>query len=92
MTNETFRNEFKAELEALPDGIMEKENALAKLQEFEDIYSPLYDQFFDRYEGTGSADDAVNGGYATVRCIRDFLQKRENNISRMVKYVEKILE
>lgn len=91
MTNEGFRNQFCDELSALSEGMMEKENALSKLQEFEDIYSPLYGQFFDRYKGTGTANDAVNGGYASVKCIREFLQKRENNISRMVKYIEKTL-
>lgn len=76
---------------ATADGCFEKQHALDRLQLFEDVYGPLYEQFFERYEGTGTADDAINGGYATAKCIRDFLQKREDNIDRMIKFCEKTL-
>ena len=92
MTNDKFADDFCARLSGLSEGCFEKQRALDKLQEFEDIYGPLYEQFFERYEGTGTADDAINGGYATAKCIRDFLEKRESNIDRMIKFCEKTLE
>ncbi len=92
MTNEGFREAFYDRLLGLSDGMLEKEAALARLQEFEDIYEPLLDQFFARYPGTGSSKDAIDGGYATARCIRDFLEKRAENIQRMIDYCEKILK
>lgn len=91
MTNDSFRQQFCEKLLGLSNGIFEKELALSKLQEFEDIYSPLYDQFFDRYPGTGSSDNAVNGGYASIRCIRDFLNNREKYIQKMVDYCNSVL-
>ena len=91
MTNDGFRQEFCDKLLGLSEGMFEKEAALKRLQEFEDVYGPLYEQFFERYPGTGSAKEALNGGYATAKCIRDFLEKRENNIQKMVDYCDKIL-
>jgi len=91
MTNKEFRDDFYERILGLSDGLLEKETALAKLQEFEDIYSPLYDQFFERYPGTGNSYDAVNGGYASIKCIKDFLAQRENYIQKMVDYCEKVL-
>ena len=91
MTNDAFCEEFCAKLSGLSEGNFEKQRALDRLQEFEDIYGPLYPQFFARYEGTGSAEDAINGGYATAKCIRDFLEKREKYIERMIKFVNKTL-
>lgn len=91
MTNEGFREAFYDRLSGLSEGLLEKEAALVRLKEFEDIYGPLYEQFFERYPGTGSAKDALQGGYATSRCIRDFLEKRAENIQKMIDYCEKIL-
>ena len=91
MTNDKFADEFCAKLSGLSEGCFEKQHALERLQLFEDTYGPLYEQFFDRYEGTGTADEAINGGYATAKCIRDFLEKREDNIDRMIKFCEKTL-
>lgn len=91
MTNDNFRSEFCEEMLALPEGIMNKDNALEVLNTFEGTYSPLYDQFFARYEGTNTSDDAINGGYASVKCLREFLEKRENNLKLMTKYIERIL-
>ncbi len=91
MTNDKFAEEFCTKLSGLSEGCFEKQHALERLQLFEDTYGPLYAQFFERYEGTGTADDAINGGYATAKCIRDFLQKREGNIDRMIKFCEKTL-
>lgn len=91
MTNEGFRNEFCAELEALPQTIMEKEHALSVLEAFEKSYGPLFEQFYERYEGTGTAEDALNGDYSTSKSIRNFLQKRENHLNGMIKFVERTL-
>lgn len=91
MTNEGFREAFYVRLTGLSDGVFERSAALAALQEFEDIYSPLYDQFFARYPGTGKSQNAVSGGYASIQCIRDFLSQRAENIQKMIDYCEKIL-
>lgn len=87
MTNAGFRNEFNQTLLSLSDSVFEKETALARLAEFDAVYGPLFEQFFERYYGTGTAEEALNGGYATSRCIRAFLEKRENYIQNMVDYV-----
>lgn len=92
MTNDGFYNRFCERLTGLSETNFEKSAALERLDEFTDIYSPLFPQFFSRYEGTGTAEEAVNGGYATPKCIRDFLNLREKNIDRMVKYCEKTLK
>ena len=91
MTNEGFRNDFYERLSGLSTGIFEKETALAKLSEFEAVYSPLYKQFFERYRGTGSTSNAIDGGYASSKCIREFIERRENYIQPMIDYCEKIL-
>ncbi|MGN0611529.1 MAG: hypothetical protein ACI4JI_07065 [Ruminiclostridium sp.] len=72
----------------MSDTTFEKTAAMALLYSFVDIYSPLYDQFFERYPGTGSADDAVNGSYGSAGCIRGFFNKRSSAINKMVKYCE----
>ncbi len=92
MTNEGFRNEFYDRLTGLSEGEFEQSAALERLEEFEDIYSPLYDQFFERYPDTGSKDEALEGGYASSQCIRDFLEKRADNIDKQIKYCERILK
>ena len=69
----------------------QKDAALAALQEMEDAYAPLYDQFFARYPGTGNSSNAIHGGYASIQCIRDFLTKRAGNIQKMIDFCEKIL-
>ena len=92
MTNDNFEQRFYERLSGLSEGYFEKQLALERLQEFEDVYGPLYEQFFARYEGTGTADEAINGGYATPKCIRDFLEEREDNIDIMIKFCEKTLK
>lgn len=91
MTNEGFRADFYDRLLGLSEGEFEKTAALEKLSEFEDIYGPLYEQFFTRYPETGHADGALNGGYASSACIRDFISNRSGNIQRMIDWCEKIL-
>ncbi len=87
MTNEGFREEYNAKLLSLSEGIFSADNLNTRLDEFEAEYSPLYDQFFDRYPGTGSAEEAVNGGYATIKCIREFINGRAPHIQKMVDWV-----
>jgi len=88
MTNEGFRNEYYEKLRSLSENEFEIEAALARLDEFENIYGPLFGQFFERYPGTGNADDALYGGYGTARCIRDFLNQRHENIEKMIEWVQ----
>lgn len=89
MTNADFRNKFNQTLSGLSEGVFEQEAALARLEEFEAVYGPLFEQFFARYPETGSTENALEGGYASSRCIREFLEKRENYIQQMVDYVIK---
>lgn len=91
MTNEGWREGFYTRLRGLAENEFEKSAALEKLEWFEDVYSPLFDSFFERYPDTGNTDDALNGGYASSACIRDFINKRGNSIERMIKWCENIL-
>ncbi len=91
MTNEGFRTDFYDRLLGLSEAEFEKTAALDKLSEFEEIYGPLYDQFFTRYPETGDKEGALNGGYASSACIRDFINQRSGNIQRMIDWCEKIL-
>lgn len=89
MTNEGFRTDYCGTLSGLSDSIFEKQHALDVLKSYEDIYGPLFPQFFTRYEGAGNAADALNGGYASSKCIRDFVNKRADNIQRMIDWVDR---
>ncbi len=91
MTNEGFRKDFENTLTGLSKGIFEKQRALAALDDFEAVYAPLYEQFFDRYPGTGDAEGALYGGYASSQCIRDFVNEREEHIHTQVEFCEDIL-
>ena len=86
MTNEGAREQFIERLEGLADNEFEKTEALERLDWFEDVYGPLYEQFFARYPETGNSDNALYGGYASSQCIRDFLNKRADNIYKMVNW------
>ena len=89
MTNEGFREAYCDRLLSLSDTYFEKEATLEVLGKYEASYGPLFDQFFRRYPGTGDTDNALYGGYGSSKCIRDFLELREDNIQRMVDWVEK---
>ena len=84
MSNEDFRNDFNDRLLKMSEGTFEKGKALDRLAEFESIYSPLYEQFFARYPETGSAEEALHGGYASSDCIRAFINKRDKSIQSIV--------
>ncbi len=91
MTNEGFRNDYYDRLLGLAENEFEKTAALARLSEFESSYGPLFDQFFLRYPETGSTEDALNGGYGSAACLRDFISQRSGNIQRMIDWCEKTL-
>ena len=88
MTNEGFRKDFNERLLAMSSGIYEQAHANEVLDGYTAVYSPLYDQFFERYPGSGDSDNAVNGGYASVKCIKDFLAKRADNVSKMTDWID----
>lgn len=89
MTNQEFRTEYCDRLSSLSEDIFNKEEALAKLEEFENVYGPLFPQFFDRYPETGSKENALYGGYGSSKFIRDFLEKRGDNIQNIISWVER---
>ena len=91
MTNEGFRMDFYERLTGLSDGCFEQTAATDRLMEFVDIYSPLYEQFFERYPDISDAEKAVTDGYASAQCILDFVEGRRNHIQPMIDYCEKIL-
>ena len=92
MTNDDFRKDFNTRLEGMADGIYKQETLSKALDQYESEYAPLYDQFFERYPDCGSADEALNGGYASSKCIRDFVEERADNIDTMVKWINRTLD
>lgn len=88
MTNEGFRTEYCDKLLSLSESNFKKETALNKLESFEGAYGPLYDQFFTRYPESGSKYEALTGGYASSKCIRDFVNKREDNIQNIIDWID----
>lgn len=90
MTNEGFRQDFYATLNQLSNQTFVYEKASGRLKQYENTYGPLLDQFFLRYPGTGSRNDAINGGYGSAKCIRDFLGKRKDYIQSMIDYAESV--
>ncbi|SDA12169.1 Spore coat protein CotH [Ruminococcus sp. YE71] len=89
MTNDAFRADFCERLNAMGSGIYEEGHANEVLDGFTAAYSPLFDQFFARYPGSGDTDNAINGGYGSVQCIKDFLGKRADAISSITDWIEK---
>lgn len=89
MTNKSFRADFATSLKALSDKNFNSKKATAALDVFKNTYSPLYDQFFTRYPGTGSTNKSNNDGYASYKSIKDFLKLRANYIQPMLDYVDK---
>lgn len=87
MTNESFRKEFSERLQELSNKNFQKDTAIAACKEYQSIYEPLYDQFFQRF-GVGSKKKAVEGGYASFACIHDFLENRAENIPTMLEWME----
>lgn len=92
MTNDSWREDFYSTLRGLSEGLFSEENAIEQLDVFKDSYTPLYDTFFDRYPGTGSADNSNYGGYASYQCIKDFVEERPDHIEKMITWADKTLE
>ena len=90
MTNENFREAFKERLTGLSEAEFEQSAALERLTYFEEVYGPLFEQFFERYPGTGDAKNALEGGYGTSSCIRAFLLLRQEHISKMLEYIDSV--
>lgn len=88
MTNETWREAFYQRISSLGDTYFLYERAMTRLDLLKDTYTPLYDQFFTRFPGTGSADNSNYGGYASYQCIADFLSRREDYIQKMIDWCE----
>lgn len=86
MTNDSFNEAYCERLDSFSSTIFEKQHALEVLTKYEDTYGPLFDQFYDRYKDSGSTDNALNGGYASSKCIRDFVEKRAENIQKIIDY------
>lgn len=86
MTNESFRNKFYARLDDISKYV--DENGEAIIEKYEKTFGPLFDQFFARYEGAGKTNDALYGGYASSKCIRDFIAKRSGYIPKIVDWVK----
>lgn len=91
MTNDGFKDAFCERLTGLARNEFDKKTAMGRLAEFEAAYGPLYDQFFNRYPGTGSKKDALKGGYASSDCIRAFLSARESNIYKQIDFIHEVL-
>ena len=87
MTNDKFRAAYCEKLAGFSDTIFEKNKALDTLDKFEAVYGPLFDQFYDRYPGSGSKEEAINGNYASSQCIRDFINLRADNISKITDWI-----
>lgn len=92
MTNEGFRNDFYAKILSLSENEFEYEYAVERLDLFNDTYSPLFEQFFRRYDDYTTTDGAVYGGYASYLCIKEFLSERANHIQTMIDWSEKYFE
>lgn len=92
MTNENFRNDYCDRLLYLSANTLSPERTAERLNEFKNTYSPLYSQFFRRYTGAGTIADALEGVYASVKCIEDFISERHNNIQPMIDWVNQIYQ
>lgn len=89
MTNRGFRDRFCQMLTDLTDEVFTTLKTTAVMDYFEASWSPLLNQFFDRYPGSGDSLDALYGGYASLQCMRDFYAKRAKYIPKIVTYVHK---
>lgn len=92
MSNEGFRADFISMLESLGSTYFEYNTAMEILDKLNNTYSPLFDQFFARYDNVGSTDNAVNGGYGSYKCVKEFLAERGKHIYKMVDYINKHYE
>ncbi len=98
MTNEEFRESFKARLTGFSDTIFEQGHALEVANKFRDMYQPILDQFFRRFptlwDGEQkTADMVINGNgwdtYGTWINIVSFLQERADYIDTITNWIDK---
>lgn len=96
MTNKGFREAFMQRLEELSTTMFEKENAIAVCNKYKDVYSPILDQFFQRFptkwgDDQRTAEMAMNGHngdtYGTQKNIITFLGGRSEYIPEITKYI-----
>lgn len=93
MSNPDIREKYCNRLQTLSDNAFSQENTLKTLEWYENVYSPLYEQFFNRFPETGSADEALHDDYASSDCIRQFIEApREKYISKIVDWINKHFE
>lgn len=84
MSNESFREDFKASLLGLSKSNFQRDNALTALDTIHAIYEPLLDQFFARYKGAGS----TNNAFYSYQNIKTFLEGRADHIQPMIDYID----
>ncbi|MCR5203344.1 MAG: CotH kinase family protein [Lachnospiraceae bacterium] len=84
MTNEEFRNKYIERLDKLTEENFETKQAIEKLDTINDTYSPLMEQFFDRY-GVGSMG-AVEDSYNN---LKEFMEERPKHIKQMKDWIKK---
>ncbi len=89
MTNDKFKEAFCERLQNLSTTCFEESRALSELYRFRDTYGPLFEQFYDRYPGTGDAENAASGGYGSAACLEAFIKQRAKYIPNMVNWVNK---
>ncbi len=87
MTNQEFKADFCERLLNMQNQSYNKDNLNNVLDSFIEIYSPLYEQFFKRYPGSGTVENALYGDYASAQCIRDFIDKRAEAIPSIVNWI-----
>lgn len=91
MSNKSFREEFKAELEDFGKTILEWDNAVDMLDKFKSVYEPLFLQFYTRYFGAEDAPDMVvmtEYGYAGYDNLKMFVMNRSDTIPFINNYLD----
>ncbi len=89
MTNKDFKNRFTEELSYRSSTTFSANALNALMEKYEGGYQPLYKQFFLRYPGTGSSEEAMKGGYASAKCIKDFYRNRSKAVKTMIDWANK---
>ena len=84
MTNEGFRKDFEAKLTSLSEEEFQADRAKEKLDWFTAVYSPLYPQFFARYQDPNIPDDPS----WSIQSIKEFIGARKNSIQKMIDFCE----
>ena len=87
MSNQKFRTSYIARLTELSMVYFAYDTAIERLDQFKNTYTPLYDQFFTRYQETGSAANSNYGGYASYSCISDFLSGRAAYLPQIISHI-----